>query len=143
MKTLIGLLFAVSTILSQTGSVTSASGFNYNELVQNVDLIKTEDISGKLVYDLNSDGIMETIKGDKIIRNSEYEYWVKNSEIVNQNGDRITFNNELKVNGSVLLPQIQAEYGYILVFSKGSAEAEVYIADINGSKASDVIVVKL
>jgi hypothetical protein len=96
-----------------------------------------------LYDDLNNDGRSELLKGESIIKMNESEYWVKNVEFTSSNGNVYTLYGKLKKNDMPVLKQVEAEYGYILIFNDDSNDVEVYIAGENGNKNSDVIYISM
>lgn len=108
--------------------------------------VKESDLLTNLNYynqDFNEDQQMETLRGEKVVRLSNNEYWIVNGELVTSNGNNFRFNNKLTKNNNVLLQQVNAENGYILSFTPHESEAEVYIADGHGNKASDPLTILL
>lgn len=92
-----------------------------------------------LNVDLDSDGKKEVLKGGEIIILNENEVWVKNTELVSQNGDTYFFGNKLKMNEVNIVNQVTSENGYILVYGEIENELIVYLADASGKKDSDAI----
>ncbi len=137
MKYLICLLIVVNITLSQS-SKDDLSG-----LISVVSIIEAGSQSTYINKDLNSDGKIEILAGEKIVKLAEDEYWVRNTTMTTENGDIYTFNNKLKKNDSPVIRQVNSEYGYILQFQPGDAVAYVYISDESGNKNSDAISIKL
>jgi hypothetical protein len=93
--------------------------------------------------DLNSDGKNEKMSGERIIKMTDNEYWIKNTELVSGSGDVYEFDDKLRKNDEPLIRQVVADYGYILVFIEGEDFAEAYIAGEKGSKQSDPVLIRL
>jgi len=109
-------------------------------------IVKVINKSASVSYlhkDFNSDGRKETLKGESIIYLGENEYWVKNTTLTSEDGNVFTFNNKLKKNNTLVIRQVTAEYGYILVFYPNENGAEVFIAGENGNKESDPITIDI
>ncbi len=111
---------------------------NYNRTINTGSKINPLFINA----DLNNDGKKEFLTGN-ILQVSIDEYWIKNTTMKTSEGDEYSFNSFLLRNGYVLIDQVQAKYGYILVFKDGSQEIEVYLANIKGEKFSDVFIITM
>lgn len=93
--------------------------------------------------DFNMDGNNEILRGSEITKISKREYWIKNTELILNNGDVYNFSKILLKNNSAIIEQVSAEYGYILVFKNKSSVVEVYVADAKGDKNSDALFLQL
>ena len=136
MKYLIILGLFVNLGFSQSMS----SGVEYVHLFN---VVNTNSAGSYVNEDLNYDGTKEILKGGKIIRTGENEYWVQNTSLTTKNGEEITFNKTIYKNETPLINQAISENGYILIFNSGLNEVIVYFADKHGSKDSDPISIPL
>jgi hypothetical protein len=64
-------------------------------------------------------------------------------EFTLSNGNVYTLYGKLKKTDIPVIKQVDAEYGYILIFNDDSNDVEVYIAGENGNKNSDVIYISM
>lgn len=119
------------------GQIESASSLENNIL--SVKLIKTQENLSFLKNDYNGDGNYEIITGSRIVKTDENEYWINNAKLKSSDGSEIIFGNRLYANNRQVISQVNSDYGYIVIFENGSNTIEVYIADVNGAKNSDVI----
>ena len=136
MKYLICLAIIINIGFSQTKG-------EYSDLVSSVRIIEAGSQSTYINKDLNADGKIEILSGEKIVKVGEDEYWVRNTTMTTENGDIYTFSNKLKKNDDPVIRQINSEFGYILQFQPGESVTYVYIADETGNKNSDAIALKL
>lgn len=137
MKILIIILLSVSISFAQMAN---------GESSKNLPLVSIVKPEGPLTYlnkDLNKDGKFEILRGEKIIKIGDNEYWVKNTEMTSSGGDIYTFYNKLKKNDAPVVRQVTADYGYILIFEPGNENVEVYLAGETGSKESDPLFISL
>lgn len=137
MKITVMLLLFIDLTISQ---VADGRQINRNRITN---LIDVKNQTYLLSEDLNNDGMAEVLKGESIIKTDKYEYWVKNTELVSSKGDIISFNTILQKNSLPVIDQVNADHGYILVFTPNSNEVEVYIAGVFGNKNSDSIILLL
>lgn len=138
MKYILILLVSVQIVMSQSGNG-SASNMEHNFTLLNI--VKPELAVNLVENDFNLDGYIETLKGEKIIKISNHEYWVKNTTLSTAEGDIISFGKDLKINNQEVTKQVQAKNGYIVIFEQGTSILEIYLADEHGSKDSDVFVI--
>jgi hypothetical protein len=137
MKYFIFLALMVNLFFAQ------AANGNRSFSMRILNVINTRSAVTYINQDLNADGETEVLKGEKIIKTSDNEYWIKNTSLTTESGNVFIFDEKLKKNSVPLIKQVKADYGYILEFISGENEFIVYIADNNGSKDSDGISILL
>jgi len=137
MKIILAIILTVSLAYSQ-----SANGKSSGSIIS-LSTTSKSPVLTQLNVDLNADGQTENLRGESIIVLSDNEVWVKNTELVSENGDEYVFGNKLKKNDINLIRQVSAEYGYILVYGEGNSEVLVYLAGVNGKKDSDAFSIEL
>lgn len=133
MKYLIFLILAVNLTLAQAANGSGSVS------VRLLNVINTHNSVTYINEDLNADGKTEILKGERIIKTGENEYWIRNTSLTTESGDVVSFGDKIKKNSKPLINQLKSEYGYILEFNTGGNEIIVYFADLNGSKDSDGI----
>ncbi|NOS85776.1 MAG: hypothetical protein HOP31_11595 [Ignavibacteria bacterium] len=135
MKYILAIILSISFSFAQ-----SANGKGSN-LVMDISTNNSSVILTYLKIDINSDGIKEILRGERIVQLNNKEIWVKNTELTSESGDIYYFGNKLKKNNVNIMNQVISEHGYILVFEEN--EAVIYIAGKDGNKDSDAISISI
>ena len=136
MKYLLFLFIAVNIVFAQSANGSYVSNVHYIGIAEN------RNVAGS-VEGFNLPGNLGILKGEKIVNLGNNEYWISNTELTSVNGDVYIFSESLYKNVLLVIDQVNARYGYVLVTQPGENEAVVYIAGEKGNKTSDPISIVL